>query len=749
MRPDIGSDHRSRQQFLSPPIRPDPAPPKLNEILARTFTLFRSFSLSPRSAKVKVPGPLHVRSTRLPRLSLQSKLAHSSTYRPEIDGLRALAVLSVLLFHAAVPGFSGGFVGVDIFYVISGFLITSIIAKDVAVGKFSFVSFYDRRIRRIFPALFGVVLFTLLASVLFLAPKDFATFGKNLVAMTFFVSNIFFKREGAVGGYFDDSSNSQVLLHTWSLSVEEQFYLFFPTALILLSRFAKKRSREFLALAVVVSFAINIWATHTHPRSAFYLLIPRAWELLLGSLLALKAVPPLTNRLAREVASLLGLGLIFWAVFVFNPETAFPGYAVLLPCLGVWLIIYASEHGFCFVRSLLSLKPLVAIGVISYSLYLWHWPIIVFSKYLSAGNLSLLTTVLVLLSSLLLAFFSYEFIESPFRGSDSPISRRQVFSFGLAATALSALLGFVIYTTQGVPGRFDSQTLQRIAANLERKTDYQEVCSNWKTRINSLADIGSCSFGSPSSQKIMYWGDSHVQQLYPLVKKIYDSGVLPGRGIVFVISNGCPPVQHLNRPLGEFHCDSFSRYALLRAEQPDVDTVFIAFAAVPSSVFCTSVDDHCLANLSPEESRIRVLQELTANIQELKLHGKRVILSLPFPLFDKSVPDLEIRNAILHRFGFSSVAREISFPAMRQQIISVAQQTGAEIFDPRKSLCSPISGCMSESNGVSIYKDHSHLVASQIGLLQPELESILLQPPPHQLTLSSNYALGTPVPPDR
>jgi hypothetical protein len=291
--------------------------------------------------------------------------------------------------------------------------------------------------------------------------------------------------------------------------------------------------------------------------------------------------------------------------------------------------------------------------------------------------------------------------------------------------------------------------LQRIAANLQRKTDYQEVCSNWKTKINGIADIDSCSFGSPSSQKIMYWGDSHVQQLYPLVKKIYDSGVLPDRAIVFAISNGCPPVQHLNRPLGDFHCDSFSRYALLRAEQPDIDTIFIAFAAVPSSVFCTSVDDHCLATLSPKESRRRVLEELTNNIQELKLHGKRVILSLPFPLFDKSVPDLEIRNAILLRFGFSSVARDVSLPAMRQQIISVAQQTGAELFDPRKSLCSPISGCISESNGVSIYKDHSHLVASQISLLQPELESILLGTPPRQVTLSSNYALGTPLPPNR
>jgi len=386
--------------------------------------------------------------------------------------------LPVVFFHAAVPGFSGGFVGVDIFYVISGFLITSVIAKDIDLGRFSLVSFYDRRIRRIFPALFGVVFFCLLAGGVLFAPQDFADLGKSLVAMTFFVSNIFFKREGGGSGYFDDSSKSPVLLHTWSLSVEEQFYLFFPTALILLTRFAKKRTSEFLWLAVIGSFVINIWATHYRPRIAFYILIPRAWELLLGSLLAMKAVPPLQRRLWREIAGLMGLGFIRWAVSVFSKYTTFPGYAALFPCLGAGLIIYAGENGPSFVRTVLSFKPLVFIGVISYSLYLWHWPLIVFSKYVSVGELSAFEIVLVIVSCLVMAFVSYEFIESPFRGGDSPITRRQIFSIGLAATALSAVLGFAIYASDGLPGRFNDLALQHIARNTARKNDYDEVCGN-------------------------------------------------------------------------------------------------------------------------------------------------------------------------------------------------------------------------------------------------------------------------------
>jgi peptidoglycan/LPS O-acetylase OafA/YrhL len=670
-----------------------------------------------------VQGQVPLNRTSFPHISFQANLARSNKYRPDIDGLRALAVLSVLFFHANVAGFSGGFVGVDVFFVISGYLITSIISHDIALGRFSFVSFYERRIRRIFPALFAVVFFSILAAGIFFAPKDFADFGRSLLAMTFFVSNVFFKREAGTG-YFDRGSDSQPLLHTWSLSVEEQFYLFLPTVLILLARWAKGRRIEYLWLGVIVSFLINVWATRYRPQSAFYILIPRTWELLIGALLALKAVPVLKRRVFREITGLSGLGLILLAVSVFTTDTTFPGLRALVPCLGAWLIIYAGQNGASFVSAILSWRPVVFIGVISYSLYLWHWPIIVFSKYFSAGTLSAQQTAIVVILSLVMGFISFEFIESPFRGGGSPFTRRQIFSFAFGASVLSAAVGFMIYSHQGFSGRYSDATKQLVLRNADRKNDYQEVCANWRKHFNSIDDIQFCNIGSQLSKKIMFWGDSHVQQLYPLVRKLHDRGELGNHGVVFAIAAGCPPTEHMNG--NGFHCDSFTHFALMRAEEEDIDTVFIGFTTWWSTHewLCPSVDGRCVGKISTQETRQRFLEELSEHIHQLRARKKRVIVSLPFPFFDKSIPDLEIRNAVFRRFGLAGVATDGTLPSFRDQLAAVAESMGADLFDPRKSLC-PDQNCITEEDGVSIYKDESHIAASQIGILESNMKQVL------------------------
>jgi peptidoglycan/LPS O-acetylase OafA/YrhL len=660
----------------------------------------------------------------IPHTTPQSNVVHSNQYRPEIDGLRAIAVLPVLFFHAAIPGFAGGFVGVDVFFVISGYLITSVIAKDVALGEFSFARFYERRIRRIFPALFAVVLFTILAGSILLAPADFAAFGKSLIAMTFFLSNVFFKGQGGVGGYFGGAPNPQVLLHTWSLSVEEQFYLLFPTALILLARFAKKRSLAYLWVAVIVSFVFNIWETWHNSGSAFYSLLPRAWELLLGSLLAMKAFPALKSRVAREIAGLVGLGLVALAVSFLSKDTAFPGYSALFPCVGAGLIIYSGENGRSFVNTILSFRPLVFIGLISYSLYLWHWPIVVFAKYLLVGELNAAGSAIVILSSLAMAILSYEFIETPFRRGKSSVPRRRVFTIGFGASALSAALGLAIFLSQGVPGRFDDSTRQLISKNIDRRTDYREVCSNWKREIKSIDDIVFCNIGEKSSKKIMFWGDSHIQQLYPLAWRINHAGGFQGRGIVFAVAQGCTPSEHFNRIDPGFHCDGFTHFAMMRAEEEDVDTVFIGFSENPDRILCASEDGVCTGKMSQEEIHQHVLQELSERIQKLKALGKRVIVSLPFPFYDKSIPDLQVSNAILQRFRLAEVAVEISEPSTRDQLASLAENLGAEIFDPRRTLC-PNHVCVTEKDGVSIYKDDSHIAGTQIVIFRDNLEKTL------------------------
>jgi peptidoglycan/LPS O-acetylase OafA/YrhL len=659
-------------------------------------------------------------------ITFQSKLARSHKYRPDIDGLRALAVLPVLFFHARVPGFSGGFVGVDIFYVISGYLITSLILKDIVGGRFSFVTFYERRMRRIFPALFGVLFFCIVAGAVLYAPRDFMAFGKSMMAMTFFASNVFFKRQGGMEGYFGGAAELQALLHTWSLSVEEQFYLFFPAALLLLIRWAKGRAAQSLLVVAIVSFLICLWATLHRPLAAFYILIPRAWELLIGTLLAMKAVPPLNRRGSREIAGLVGLGLIVCAVVFLTKDSTFPGLNALFPCLGAWLIVYAGENGPSCLKTILSFQPLVFIGVISYSLYLWHWPVLVFSRYFSAGDLDAVETAIALMFSLVMAFVSFEFIEGPFRGGDSQFTRRQIFSLGLAVSLLSVALASAIYYFHGFPGRYPGMTRQLVLSNSDRKDDYQEVCGNWKNEVLSLSDITFCTIGSNPTRKIMFWGDSHVQQLYPLIKKLHDSGELQDHGVLLAIANGCPPTEHMNTMDKGYHCDSFAKFAMMRAEEKDVDTVFMGFNTWWSvhEDICPSVDGRCVEAISMEETRHRFIQELSAHIQQFEMRGKRVIVSLPFPIYDKSIPDLEIRNAIFGRFGLTGVATDITLPGLRDQVASAAISAGADIFDPRASLC-PNDNCITQSNGVSIYKDSNHIAASQVGILEDNLKQVL------------------------
>ena len=310
-------------------------------------------------------------------------------------------------------------------------------------------------------------------------------------------------------------------------------------------------------------------------------------------------------------------------------------------------------------KRILSFPPLVFIGVISYSLYLWHWPLIVFNRYFSASDLSGTQTALVLISSLVMAFVSFEFIEAPFRGGDSPFTRQQIFAFGLAASALSLVLGVTIYARRGLPGRYDEATRQLMLSNTERREDFQEVCSHWKSKTFRPADIAFCTIGPVSSRKIMFWGDSQVQQLYPLIKKFHDEGEMRDHGAVFAIANGCPPSERLNSIEQGFHCDSMATLSMTRAEADDVDTVFIGFNTWWASheYLCPSQDGRCVGSISPEEACHRVLLELSEHIRELKRRGKRVIVSLPFPMYDKSIPNLEIRNAVFGRLGLAGTAR--------------------------------------------------------------------------------------------
>jgi peptidoglycan/LPS O-acetylase OafA/YrhL len=334
---------------------------------------------------------------------MHRKMAGGPRYRPDIDGLRAVAIVPVVLHHADVPGFGGGYVGVDVFFVISGYLITRLLLAEAEDGGISIMRFYARRVRRIAPAL-------LIGGLAVLPAEDLLREAKNAVATLAFASNI---RFAGLTGYFDDAATEQLLLHTWSLAVEEQYYLVFPLLLAAAIR-ARAALRPLLWAVTMLSFAGAVRWVAIDPTFAFYMLPARAWELLGGALLASGAVPAVYARRAREAASVLGFVLIAASVFFYAPQTNFPGVAALPPVLGAMLLIHAGDG--TATGRLLSRPLPVGIGLISYSLYLWHWPILVLrEQFIVAPGAAGVAAAIAL--SVALAWASWRWVERPFRGS--------------------------------------------------------------------------------------------------------------------------------------------------------------------------------------------------------------------------------------------------------------------------------------------------------------------------------------------
>ena len=368
-------------------------------------------------------------------------------YRPEIDGLRTLAVVPVILFHAGFESFSGGFVGVDVFFVISGYLITTIIINDIEKKRFSLVNFYEKRAKRILPALCFVIFLCIPFAWMWMSPVQLKDFLQSLIAVGLFASNILFWKES---GYFATAAEEKPLLHTWSLAVEEQYYIFFPIFLILMWRFGREKIFWTTFILSIISLAFSEWSWRNHPSANFYLAPTRAWELLAGSMVAFTLKKHLVR--ASNVLSIIGILAILYAIFAYNKDTPFPSFYTLLPVLGVvLLILFATKN--TFVAKLLSTKLLVGMGLISYSAYLWHQPLFAFVKIRTFGEPTGLLMGLLSVVSICLAYISWKFIETPFRKKDY-IPRNLIFGssvFGILFFIGFGLFGFI---TDGYKNRF-------------------------------------------------------------------------------------------------------------------------------------------------------------------------------------------------------------------------------------------------------------------------------------------------------
>ena len=457
------------------------------------------------------------------------------SYQPHIDGLRTVAVLPVLLFHALVPGFSGGFVGVDVFFVISGFLITSILRSEIAAGTFSFARFYERRIRRLIPAQVPVLLFSALCATLFFVKADFVDFTNSLFFTTIFSANWYFL---ATSGYFDAPADVKLLLHNWSLSVEEQYYFLFPFVLLLARRVS---ARGGLVAICGIAFASFAYAQHLiasgEETRAFLHSGARFWELMIGSLLTFVPAPP--ERFHRIVAALraVGLAMILAAVFLYTKQTPFPGLAAALPTLGTALVIYGgtlARDGSLArdpVGALLSTRPFVYVGRISYSLYLWHWPVLVACFYL-LDDPSLVERALALVVAFAASAASYRWIEQPFRTKRLLPDRRGAFA-GFAAVSLATVAAVgVVRATDGLPQRFAPD----LRADLARG---QEVWSSSCRKVEVEGeDLGGCLIGAeapPALEDIdvIVWGDS----LAATVGGLFEEHAAASGETVLLISN--------------------------------------------------------------------------------------------------------------------------------------------------------------------------------------------------------------------
>ncbi len=627
-------------------------------------------------------------------------------YRADIDGLRAIAIATVLLDHLDVPGTSGGFVGVDVFFVISGFLITTLIAEAQAAGRFSLAGFYERRMRRIFPALFVVLVATLLAGFALMTPADYEDLGKSAAAAAISGANLFF---WSSSGYFAPDADRLALLHTWSLAVEEQFYLLFPAVMIGLAAAPRLPRRAVLAALAVLSFAWSVATSARWPDAAFYLLPARAGELLLGALVALTPAPMVSRR-AREAMALLGLALIVVAVVVIDPRDPFPSWRAALPCLGAAVVIHAGRGGTSLAGRLLALPPMRFLGAISYSLYLWHWPVIVFARYRFVDELDATATVGLAALSVALATLSWWLVERPFRHAPDPARTPLVLGRGIALAVAIGLLGVGVWVSKGLPARMPAE-IREIA---EPGWGRYRPCLR-EARPEDAAAGRLCRLGVEGvPPRFLLVGDSFAAALADGI----DASARAARvGGWFVGVQSCPPIDGLRSGAGSSTaraaCEATKARLAEIVAATGVDTVILHSLWAnfdgdrPRSRLLagSGVDPH-----TPRaEAHIRAAVERT--VARLAATGVRVVVIGPVPGAASNVP------ATLARAGLSGrpVDPGLSFAAFAARnrtataIFEDLARRGAIVYvDAAGALCDTVR-CRVEADGRPLYADAYHL----------------------------------------
>jgi peptidoglycan/LPS O-acetylase OafA/YrhL len=659
-------------------------------------------------------------------------------YRSDIDGLRGIAVGAVVLFHAGVPGFSGGFVGVDIFFVISGFLITTLLLEQVRSGRLDLIDFYDRRIRRIIPALIAVYLFCVGVGALILMPDEFKDFGKSLTASSLFFANVHFYK---MVGYFDTPSATKPLLHIWSLSIEEQFYIIWPIALLVLFRYLRRAQRlPVLMAAIAVSLAYAEWRIMAgNQAAAFYLLPARGWELLVGALLAMTITEARVGKRFAEAAAGVGLTLIVVAIVSLTPDGDFPGLEAVLPCAGAALLILAGHRQTPVVSRLYSNRVMVALGLVSYSLYLWHWPLFSYWQIAFGRRPSAIEAGILIAASLVAAVLSFRYIEQPFRRRREGMPAVRVIQVGSLVICLGAVFGVTANAKHGVPQRFGGaigQLLSDASTQFPSKTCERPAPGDEATL--------NCAIGVSSAEKaeVLLVGDSHAGHYVALFDQILAASKRSGRVLTH---EGCPPILDTALFMNgreRTQCRAFLAKVGQANVQP-LDAKLVIIAA-RWDLYTEATRSEILGHSKPywlgdaidplpqdaETSRRVLERSLRHMVSALVAQGKSVILMGQVPPFPTS-PIACVGRARL--FGRDDKTCFVAAPEIRQRLAFsngllrrlASASRNVYAFIPSDILCNDAI-CSPFLADVFLYHDDDHI--SAVGARQ--LVKYVVQLPP-------------------
>lgn len=608
-------------------------------------------------------------------------------YRPDIDGLRAIAVLSVVAFHASNRLVPGGFVGVDVFFVISGYLISGNIFKGLEVGAFSVVDFYGRRVRRIFPALLVVLLTSWMIGWFFYLPEDYKHLGKHIAAGAGFISNFALWKES---GYFDPAAQQQPLLHLWSLGIEEQFYIAWPLAVIV----AWRRIPNLIWLMVSVlaaSFALNLWWIREPTGAAFYFPLSRFWELLAGGCLAYIAVRngravaldggrgtgfPVCSAPLRDAAAATGLLFLLVSIFALDKDQPYPGWWAAVPTAGSFLLIAAGENAWIN-RRILSTRLMVAIGLISYPLYLWHWPLLYFARDLLQDEISHRPlTILAVGVAMLLSVATYHYVEKPVRKPNST-HKAQAAVLATVLMVVMGIAGFLTYRQDGFATRFPESAREL----LNLKYDYDQAFRTGKCMLGAQEkeDFSSDCVETENLKKrypvVLLWGDSHAAQFYQALMEWHDKREF---ALAQFTSSSCPPILNFDKFKRPF-CRQLNDTVRERILQLRPTTVILAHD------WPQSVDENALGGLG-ETTRF------------LKQSGvENIVLLGPVPHWNKSLP--KALMGYMRDQGFTSVPGRMRYGLVKSvekldlEMEKLAASLKVSYIPPHRILCNS-DGCL-------------------------------------------------------